>query len=165
MIIFFQLSQQLQYLSKLLAAINYEQYTQKIEHLGNSTIGSHTRHIIELLQCAINGYRMAEIDYINRCRNLQLETDMMLAQSTIQQIQNEVNKTDKQLRLVVDKLEDESEPLPVITTYFREILYNSEHIIHHLALIKVAIIEMKLPIVEEHFGMAYSTIHYKASLQ
>jgi hypothetical protein len=43
-------------------------------------------------------------------------------------------------------------------------VYNTEHAIHHLALIKVALIEMQLQVIDENFGMAYSTIKYKATL-
>jgi EAL domain-containing protein (putative c-di-GMP-specific phosphodiesterase class I) len=48
----------------------------------------------------------------------------------------------------------------VSTTFFREIIYNAEHAIHHLALIRVALRVMKLDIVGDDFGMAYSTIKY-----
>jgi hypothetical protein len=59
--------------------------------------------------------------------------------------------------------ENELQENKVSTTYHREIVYNTEHIIHHLALIKVALIEMKLNIVDENFGMAYATIKYNAN--
>ena len=55
-------------------------------------------------------------------------------------------------------------PTEVFTTYYREIVYNTEHTVHHLALIKVALIEMKLNIVDKKFGMAGSTIKYKRAM-
>jgi len=48
--IFKQLIQQLDSLHQLLDHLSEEQYTQRITHLGNSTIGGHTRHVIEVLQ-------------------------------------------------------------------------------------------------------------------
>jgi hypothetical protein len=71
---------------------------------------------------------------------------------------------DKKLYLTIDCIDGAIEPI-VTTTYFREIVYNIEHTIHHLALIKVALIELKLSLVDNNFGMAYSTIKYKSSLQ
>jgi hypothetical protein len=68
------------------------------------------------------------------------------------------------LTLVVEQIEGAIELTSVTTTYYREVVYNTEHTIHHLALIKVAIIDMKLYIVDNDFGMAYSTIKYQASL-
>ncbi len=162
--IFLQLSQQLQLLSKLLIGLTDEQYDKKIAHLGNSSIGGHTRHVIELLQCAIDGYRIGEVDYVNRKRNLLLETDRMFALSVLQQLNSLIKVPDRQLNLVVEQIEGAIELTNVTTTYYREVVHNTEHTIHHLALIKVAIIEMKLNIVDNEFGMAYSTIKYQASL-
>jgi DinB superfamily len=162
--IFLQLSEQLQLLSKLLQELTEEQYLKKVAHLGNSSIGAHTRHIIELLQCTIKGYSTGEVDYVNRSRNLLLETDKVFARSTVQQLDSMARLADKTLTLAVEQLDAEAELPTVTTTYFREIIYNTEHTIHHLALIKVAVIDMKLDIVDHEFGMAYSTIKYQASL-
>lgn len=158
--IFIQLSQQLQSLGNLLLLLNKEQYIKKIEHLGNASIGGHTRHIIELLQCAVDGYYKGTVDYVNRTRNLLLETDIELAYVTLQQLINNIRNDDEQLKMCVENTGDETSP-EVFTTYYREIVYNTEHTIHHLALIKVALIEMKLSIVDKNFGMAKSTIKYK----
>ena len=160
--IFKQLLQQLQYLKNLLCHLSDEHYNTNISHLANSSIGAHTRHIIELLMCATDGYCSGEIDYINRKRNLSLETDKFLAINRIIELEKEIVKPDKSLLIVTEKLENIFERI-VSTSYFREIVYNTEHTIHHLALIKVGLIELKMDIVEQDFGMAYSTIKYKAA--
>ena len=158
--IFNLLSNQLHSLSSLLVILQNEHYTQKIEHLGNASIGGHTRHILELLQCAIAGYHSGEVDYINRTRNIQLENDRLLAMNIINKILNEVRMPEKELSLFVEQM-DEMNACTVNTTFFREIVYNTEHTIHHLAMIKVALIEMQLEVVESDFGVAYSTLQYK----
>ena len=71
--IFFQLTEQLKSLQYLLQVLTCQQYNHKSNYLGNASIGGHTRHIIELLQCVTNGYDGGIIDYINRKRNLTLE--------------------------------------------------------------------------------------------
>ncbi|MFC4230498.1 hypothetical protein ACFOW1_01250 [Parasediminibacterium paludis] len=162
--IFIQLTQQLQALIKLLQSLEHEQYTHKIDHLGKASIGGHTRHIIELLQCAIDGYQIGRVDYVNRKRNLALENDKQFALETLLAIQEVMVLPDKLLTMVVDEIGDAAIP-SISTTYFREIVYNTEHAIHHLALIKVALIEMQLHVVDDNFGMAYSTIAYKATLK
>jgi hypothetical protein len=161
--IFIQLTQQMQALQQLLALLSNTQYTHTIHHLGKASIGGHTRHVIELLQCAVNGYNTGEVDYVNRKRNLALENDKLLAIQQLQQLQAEMMVPDKLLNMVVNEAGNAT-TTTVSTTYFREIVYNTEHAIHHLALIKVALIEMQLPIVDDNFGMAYSTITYKATL-
>ena len=158
--IFKQLTEQLLSLSNLISKLEDFQYSNKIEHLGNASIGSHTRHIIEMLLCATQGYNNGIVDYVNRNRNLLLESDKNFALFTLQSLENEINMSDKYLKMVVEDANDTD--LPVFTTYFREIIYNTEHTIHHLALIKVALIEMKLNnFIDVNFGMAYSTIKYK----
>jgi hypothetical protein len=161
--IFVQLSHQLATLHQLLGNISNKHYTHSINHLGKASIGAHTRHIIELLQCAIHGYASGEVDYVNRVRNHQLENDQQLALAALEAMEMAFTLADKPLLLITEQMEG-VEPIPVTTTYYREIVYNTEHTIHHLALIKVALIEMQLDIVGADFGMAYSTIKYKSSL-
>ncbi len=163
--IFKQLSEQLGSLTSVISSLSDEQYTQKSMHLGEATIGAHTRHIIELVQCACAGYVSGRVDYLNRSRNLALETDRLLALSALKQFDDSLIIHDKQLELTVENCGGPGTNLPVVTTYFREIVYNTEHAIHHLALIKVALIEMQIQIADPHFGMAYSTIKYKNALQ
>jgi len=159
--IFQQLSQQLLSLIVLLRSLSNEQYSRKIKHLGNASIGGHTRHIIELIQCVNKGYDSDTIDYLYRIRNLDLENSKSLAIEVLLQIEKDLMKADKNLKMVV---ENTNLDCSVNTTYFREVVYNTEHTIHHLALIKVALLEMNLDLVNHDFGMAYSTIQYQASL-
>lgn len=161
--IFTQLTQQLTSLHNLLTQLSYENYTFKIAHLGNASIGAHTRHIIELVQCAVNGYYAGEVDYVNRKRNIELETDKALALQELENVAYSLRMPDKTLKLTVDQIEGHLIQ-EVQSTYYREIVYNTEHTIHHLALIKVALIDMKLNVVDADFGMAYATIKYKTSL-
>jgi hypothetical protein len=163
--IFVQLSQQLFALRKQLETLTPDQYRMKIEHLSGASIGAHTRHIIELLQCARNGYETGKIDYINRERNQLMESDKDFAVVSISHLLDSVILPDKQLGLATVQDSECAENALVQTTYFREIVYNTEHTIHHLALIKVALVEMKQDIVDRDFGMAYSTINYLSSLE
>ncbi len=162
--IFVQLSHQLGALRQLLGTISAEQYTLGINHLGNASIGAHTRHIIELLQCAMEGYYTGQIDYVNRQRDLTLEQDSEAAMAALDKLTASLHLADRTLQLYTESTVD-MDATPVTTTYFREIVYNTEHTIHHLALIKVALIEMQLDnIISPDFGMAYSTLKYRATL-
>ena len=160
--IFIQITEQLKSLSNLLLLLNDKQYNRKITFLGNASIGGHTRHIIELLKCAADGYNDGVVDYLNRVRELAIETDKSFAILELSFLTNQMIRPDKEMKLVIEPGE-ESTANDVTTTYFREIVYNTEHTIHHLALIRVALREMELEIVGDDFGMAYSTIKYLAS--
>jgi len=157
-----QLTHQLNLLKNLIESLTPEQYTSQIKHLGEATIGAHSRHIIELLQCAVNGYDIGAADYLNRRRNLLLETDRDFAVITLSELLKGINLPDKQLTLVTEEITGPENAVVVNSTFFRELVYNTEHAIHHLALIKVALIELQLSFPDKNFGMAYSTIKYRA---
>lgn len=160
--IFIQITEQLKSLSNLLLLLNDKQYNQKIAFLGNASIGGHTRHIIELLKCVTGGYNTGVVDYLNRVRDLAIERDKAFAMQELSLMAEQIIQSDKQMHLVVESCEEYATNY-VTTTYFREIVYNAEHTIHHLALIRVALREMQLEIVGDDFGMAYSTIKYLAT--
>jgi hypothetical protein len=160
--VFIQLIEQLKSLNNLLILLNDRQYSQANAFLGNASIGGHTRHIIELLKCATNGHQSGKVDYLNRERNLSLETNRLLAMQELESLQSQIIKMDKSLKLAAEGDEIDS-PDFVNTTYFRELVYNTEHTIHHLALIRVGLREMKLDIVGDEFGVAHSTLKYRLS--
>jgi hypothetical protein len=50
----------------------------------------------------------------------------------------------------------------VETNFFREFVYKLEHTVHHLALIRIELMQVAHDIVlTEHFGLAPSTIKYQ----
>lgn len=155
--IIYQLKNQLSQLSNLISNTTIEQYCFKSKYLSNATIGGHTRHIIEILQCTINGYTNALVDYVNRERNLDIESNRELALDLINKLQTNLNFDDKVLFIF-----NEDGSL-VSSTYNRELMYNVDHTIHHLALIKVSLIELNINNFDDEFGMAYSTILFKKS--
>lgn len=159
-----QLTEQLTVLKELLTVLKDEQYTHRINFLNDSTIGAHTRHIIELIQCLTKGYPNGKVDYINRERNLQTEQIRALAIKELTSITIQIKQADKKMELMAENQLSDSFTI-ISTTYFREIEYNKEHTIHHLALIKVALREMNLSIVNESFGVAYSTLKYLSQQQ
>jgi hypothetical protein len=156
--IFIQLTDQLQSLGNLLILLNDREYTHSNRFLGDASVGGHTRHIIELLKCAVEGYNTGNIDYFNRARNLSLESDKFIALQELRMLERQIIKADKDLKL---SLEGPVSPFYIRTTYYREIAYNTEHTIHHLALIRVALREMNLDIVGDDFGVAPSTTRYR----
>ena len=159
-----QLSEQLAVLKDLLVALNDEQFVQRISFLNDSTIGAHTRHIIELIQCLTNGYEKGEVDYINRERNLAIEQNKTVAIHELNDVLILIQQKDRKMDLLAENLIDEN-IIYVNTSYFREIEYNKEHTIHHLALIRVALREMDLKIVNDSFGVAYATLKYISQQQ
>lgn len=142
----------------LLNQLSNSEYYKPCASLSNSTIGEHTRHIIEMFQCLEENYELGIVNYDNRKRNIAIQTDTEIAISQIRIIQDSLEKQNKKIELqqIID-----GEEIRLDSNYFRELLYNLEHCIHHQALIKVAVLQSETIIVDENFGVARSTIEYR----
>lgn len=145
-------------LSGLLSQLSNDDYCAPCQDLSNATIGEHTRHIIEMFQCLLNQYDTDVINYDKRKRDDLIQTNTAFAKNSIDAILARVDKPNKKLQLqqIVD-----GEELLIESNYQRELLYNLEHCIHHQALIKVAILQLKTIEIDENFGVARSTIEYR----
>jgi uncharacterized damage-inducible protein DinB len=148
-------------LTVALNSITDDEYVQPSQNLSDATIGQHTRHIIELYQCLLNGYGEAVVCYDHRKRDAAIETNKELAKHLLVDIaaRSEQPNKDMQLRAVYgDASADE---LIVHTNYYRELAYNLEHTIHHMALIKVGLKELNKAEVNGAFGVASSTVRHR----
>jgi hypothetical protein len=133
-------------------------YTEPCSALSNATIGQHTRHIIELYQCLLAGYGAGEINYDDRKRDMLYENDITAAVSIIKEIELNLEQPDKPVRIIC---QTEDNAVCIESNYYREVLYNLEHCIHHQALIKVALLSVKDIQIAESFGVAQSTLQYR----
>ncbi|MCL6268248.1 DinB family protein [Flagellimonas myxillae] len=133
-------------------------YAQPCCVLSNSSIGQHTRHIIELYQCLLKGYPEADVSYDRRERNPRIEQEMDFAIECIGWIQTNLERPNKNVRVTYELCGKET---CLESNYFREVLYNLEHTIHHHALIKVGIQHFTNIEIPESFGVAPSTLQYR----
>lgn len=133
-------------------------YSQSCSILSNASIGQHTRHIIELYLCLIKGYEPADVSYDRRERNIEIEENVSFALEKLAYIQEHLEKPNKFIKL---SYELDGEENCMDSNYFREVMYNLEHTIHHQALIKVGIKHFSGQEVPESFGVAPSTIQYR----
>lgn len=142
----------------LLNQLSQKEYVNPCAELSNATIGEHLRHIIEMFQCLENQYDLGIVNYDSRERNVMIQTDTDYAIQNILEIKNNLEKENKNIYLqqVID-----GEEIRIQSNYFRELLYNLEHCIHHQALIKVAILKFENVNIDENFGVARSTIEYR----
>ena len=149
--VFLQLSDSLHQLSP-------EEYTYPCKNLSGNTIGQHVRHIVEMFQCLELGYADADVDYEKRKRDRQIETDKNLASGLMEDIIQQISKENKSLFLLTYYDDHQIVPEKIATNYFREIAYNLEHTIHHMALIRVGLRELGGIHVDDSYGVASSTI-------
>ena len=146
--------------------IDPAQYKQKIDLLSDSSIGQHTRHFVEFFQCLVNQIEQKGqvINYALRERNQEIENSPAFAAQCIREVQQKLLalKDDTIYQLECSEHLPGDENLRVPTHLSRELMYNIEHTIHHLAIVKIGIhtIEQDLQ-VPEHFGIAPSTILHR----
>ena len=168
--IFYEVRSVLLQLTNTLNQLNEDEYTMPLDILSNSSIGEHSRHIIELFEIPIKGYELGIIDYDNRKRNVKIQTEIDFGVECIHKILSEIEKPNKAIDIVVktklinndgDITLTENQSEFIQSNYFREILYNLEHCIHHQAIIKIGLKAMGKNFVDDNFGVAKSTINYR----
>jgi len=146
-----------------LTQISASDYTQPIPIISDSFIGQHTRHFIEFYQCLLTQSDKQVINYCHRKRDMDMETNPQVALDAIQNIIDNLNSLNLDTPIVLHTAKEGGEQLN--STIGRELYYNIEHCIHHLALIKVGLNivspDMTLP---EHFGFAPSTVQHRKLL-
>lgn len=150
--------QSLDELTNLLSQLSDTDYSKSYESLSGATIGEHTRHILEMFQCLEKSYDSGVLNYDDRERNIQIQTETKFARQCIEDIKAGLKTENKliYLELVMNHL-----GMRIQSNYYRELLYNLEHCVHHQALIKVAVLQCENVLVDENFGVARSTIEYR----
>lgn len=151
-------------LANVVEQISEEDFGKPSEALSRSTIGQHLRHTLEFFICLEQGHELGVVNYDKRIHNKAMENDKHIALHTISQIKEFItnNPQDKLLKLEVGYEQDSEECVSIDTNYLRELTYNVEHAVHHMAIMKIGIREVagyiKLP---SDFGVAVSTVRYK----
>jgi len=151
-------------LTHLVHHIDEGDYVKPSESLSKSTIGQHLRHTLEFFLCFQNGYELGVVNYDKRAHDKLIETDKFIALGTIQRISEFVSSLErnKELKLEVGDDIANEEFITVETNSMRELVYNIEHAVHHMAIMKIGIREVAAYIqLPSDFGIAASTVRYQ----
>ncbi len=151
-----------------LQQLDDERYKQSLEVFSGSSVGMHTRHIIEFYQCLIDHGASRIINYDNRNRNRAIEEDTSHTIGVIHDLLEKLDNIDEDDKLILEVSYDlENGGYNLVDTNFkRELVYNLEHTIHHLALVKIGLKEIAPEILlPAHFGVAPSTIKFNNQLK
>jgi len=149
-------------LDAVLCQISAEHYALNISSL-NASVSQHIRHILEFYVCLFEGLKIGVVNYDNRERDPRIENDKLFTLELIKELKEKINNQVDNNNLILElKYGGISENnISLSTNYYRELAYNIEHTIHHLAIIKQSIINhfnyIELP---NHFGIASSTVRY-----
>lgn len=139
-------------------------YVEKIPLLSYSSIGQHCRHLIEFFQCLASQAGEGKICYDKRQRDLNIESDPVFAADQVAKTSRLLSAipTDRALLLEVDYSLSGKEKNGIESCLERELVYNIDHAIHHMAIIKIGLKaiapDFELP---EGFGVNPSTLRHR----
>lgn len=156
-------------LTYLLENLTNDEYSKTLALLNDNSIGQHMRHTLEFFTCLVIGRPHGHVNYDGRERDIFLESNTLEALNVISSLKESIEQitTNQSLKLVRQAYDQPNDAtLKVETNLYRELIYNIEHAVHHMALIKIGLKEIK-PTLElpKDFGVASSTIQYRQSQQ
>ncbi len=154
-------------LKAVIININDQDFSKPIPVLNNSTIGQHVRHTLEFFTCLMGNLKSGTVNYDKRDHDKVIETDKLIALAVIENIGAFLDGNVKNIPLTLEAnyCISDSELTLIKTNLFRELAYNLEHAIHHMAIIKIGLKEVAPYIsIPNHFGIAVSTIKYQREI-
>jgi hypothetical protein len=154
--------------SDLLLKLTADQYAMPATVLNNNSVGQHLRHTLEFFLCLERGAKEGVVNYDQRQHDKLIESDKYIAASTISRIVNFINNSGPDVSLILEASYglNNDELIRVETNLTRELVYNIEHAVHHMAIMKMAIREVAPSLsLPDDFGIAASTLRYKAKAQ
>lgn len=153
-------------LAHVIEQIKEVDYAMPLPTLSGSTFGQHVRHTLEFFACLMHAEDTKVVNYDDRKHDEAIQTHRTLALRQIDQILGflEANTADFEVSFEADYTLKGDDEVKMPSSFYREIAYNIEHTIHHMALIKIAVNlsfgYIRLP---ENFGVASSTVRYHAT--
>ncbi len=152
----------LRQLAHFITVIGNQHYTATSELLLGSSIGQHVRHILEFYSCLKEGYAVQKVNYDLRKRDLSIEENKMVALHLIADLIQWMETVQPVALLLEGSYEeDEKEIFSILSHVERELVYNIEHAIHHMAIIKIAAISLYMYELPADFGVASSTLKHR----
>ena len=151
-------------LKSLIEQLNDKQYAEKSPLLLGGSIGKHTRHVLEFYDIFIYSYYTGIINYDQRERNENYEKYREIAIQKIEEICEGVLKIDEDFSIILEANYSGYNGFVnrIQTSVLRELAHNLEHSIHHMAIIKIAVMHQYPKVdIGDGFGVAFSTLNYE----
>lgn len=149
---------------RLIASMEPELFTAKSRTTLGASIGGHLRHNLDHYACFLRGVGSGRIDYDDRERAPDIETEPAAATSALESAAKGLGDLaadllDREVDVRMDTGEGDSRPW-THSTVRRELQFLLSHTVHHYALIAMICRIHDHPI-EADFGVAPSTIKHR----
>jgi len=149
-------------LMDLAEKLSQDDFTRPLPVLLASSIGMHYRHIIEFYEVMMAGAGTGEINYDSRKHDPELEASREKCLERLKGIREALSlEGAMKLKLSGSYTRETDIKFTLPTHLERELVYNIEHAIHHMAIIRIAL-QHEFPdlSVSAAFGYAYSTLKH-----
>lgn len=148
-------------LKAAIAPLSPQAYAHPIPILHNASIGQHVRHILDMYEMLHRGVATGLVNYEARERDPRVETEPSHAVAVMDRIKAGLRSEDMPLEMAGTYDQAGDEVIRVPSTYFRELLYNFEHTVHHMAIIRIGLNALGRDEPSDDFGVAPSTVKYR----
>lgn len=149
---------------ELLAVLGPDRYANRLPVAYNASIGGHLRHIIDHYESFLAGLESGDLDYENRARRPEIETDAELAARILGSIADRLNALGEEADLLALAYRVETSPCRRSpSSVLRELEFLLSHTVHHYALVAV-MCRLQDHEPEKSFGIAPSTLRYQQTL-
>jgi len=150
-------------LAYLVKQIHPSDFVKPSDTLSGSTIGQHIRHTLEFFICFEQGFKEGVINYDKRRHDESMQMEKVVSLEAIHRSIAFITdlQHNKPLKLEVGYDLANDDYITVNTNANRELVYNIEHAVHHMAIIKIGVREIAPYVKLDHdFGIAASTVRY-----
>ena len=147
--------------------ITPEDFIRPSVALNRSTYGQHLRHTLEFFLCLEKSLPGRVVNYDLRSHDEVMQTKKEVALEVIDHIKDFLNQHtgDPAISMQVSYESQTDAWTTVKTSFDRELVYNIEHAVHHMALLKIGLREVAPYVrISDDFGMAASTLRYRNSV-
>jgi len=152
---------------ELLEKHDSESFVQTDSQAFGSSIGSHLRHVLDHYKSFLGAIDTGIVDYDNRLRNTDSESDIEVAKSELQSVIDKMaaleGVEDRSVKVKVSSSVSVDEDEVSDSSLAREMQFLVSHTVHHYALIAII---SRIGGVEPNasFGVAPSTLKYLQSV-
>ena len=151
-------------LSDIVRQLDENDFSRPSNALGNATVGQHLRHTLEFFLCLEQGFAKGVVNYDLRPHDKMIESDKFIALNVLSRIGDFIRLSHEYqpLKLEVGYERDSEECITIETNFMRELTYNIEHAVHHMAIMKIGLREVAPYVtIPSDFGIAVSTLRYR----
>jgi hypothetical protein len=150
----------------LLSAIDAGAYQLVLPAPYQASVGQHYRHVLDHFMCLDIGLEIGRVDYDQRSRNREIETDIEYARGITAMLMHQFQHLSAESLLAPFEVVSsvgyrDAEAEVIASTVGRELAYSVGHAIHHFAIVRLLCAELDVTVPNE-LGIAPSTLKYRA---